>query len=249
MVPNKLVKDTQCRGSGRCSDVDVCYQAAPPGTRLGCDLLPGRLLSLCGLRRIESPRKQSCHLRRVTAVEHFYTWVCLHCGLPNTSHRWIVRSNLVLSVRSSVSLLHGPQLARLITLLPLWHLIHRHRGLWARPLQVIHHCPDQMQRVCVMVCLSCLTEVCLCVCVRVLLKWAWNDLCSYMNWSAWMCIRVQVCVHLTLCVYVHVHLCSESYLIHEAVSLFPLCDSDMSGSQTLPPVVRNNWSSPPVAIS
>ena len=28
-----------------------------------------------------------------------------------------------------------------------------------------------------------------------------------------------------------------------------MCDSEMSGSQTLPPVVWNNWSSPPVAIS
>ncbi len=33
---------------------------------------------------------------------------------------------------------------------------------------------------------------------------------------------------------------SGSYLIYEAVSLFPLCDSEMSGSQTLPPVVWNN---------
>ena len=226
MVPNKLVKDTQCRGSGRCSDVDVCYQAAPPGTRLGCDLLPGRLLSLCGLRRIESPRKQSCHLRRVTAVEHFYTWVCLHCGLPNTSHRWIVRSNLVLSVRSSVSLLHGPQLARLITLLPLWHLIHRHRGLWARPLQVIHHCPDQMQRVCVMVCLSCLTEVCLCVCV---------------------CVSVHLLVEMSVkwSVLVYELKCMNVYSCASMCTLNPVC---LCACASVFRVIFNSWGSITISL-
>ncbi len=94
LVTNKLVKNMQCRGSGRCSDVDVWYQPVPRHQTWTCDLclLPDSRLCVCVgcAYRSQSPHKKSYHLRRMAMFEHVCMVPLLHVSvfafvLPNTS--------------------------------------------------------------------------------------------------------------------------------------------------------------------
>lgn len=137
VVPNRLVKDAQCRRSGRCSHVVAWYQplprhrawtwlwplpfacflcvlavhmeaGAPPGTfgRVWATLAYS---SACG-----------AHTRACFCTCVFQT--------PPVGSPSVVPSNLVPSACAGLVPLYWAQLARLITLVALGHLIHGDEG-------------------------------------------------------------------------------------------------------------------------
>lgn len=140
--------------------VSACPQASELDLALTFCLLPDCHFCVC-VGCAQSHNKESLYLWRLCLSMYacsglcfffFFFNVCTCSQLPlivSLLYRPIW--SCLCAAVSAWKLLYGPQLARLIILLPLWQLTHRHMGLWVRPLQalqVIHHWLD----VCVYVC-------------------------------------------------------------------------------------------------